>query len=71
MARQGPARVRSLCRRHPPEREPDQHLCSKRELDPQDLAAKEGGLAAVSRRVIAGGLISASVTRGAHAQKIA
>lgn len=53
MACQGPARVRSLSGQHPQGRELEQNLCSKSELDSQDLTGKEGGLATASRDFIA------------------
>lgn len=45
-------------------------ICSKRETDSWHLTGKEGGLAIVSRHLIADGLMSASVTGGAYSQKI-
>lgn len=47
----------------------EQNLCSKRELDSQDLTGKEGGPATGSRHFSAEGLISASVMWGTCSQK--
>lgn len=66
----GASGSQSLSRQHAEGREVEQNLCSNREIDSLDLTGKDGGPATTSGHLLADGLLSPSITRGAYPQKI-